>query len=109
MNPCACGWGVLPARPCTCTPDQVARYAGKVSGPLLDRLDLAIELPAAAPDWLDGPPGESSAAVGVRVVRCRERPHQRQGGPYPGLQRSEERRVRKGLASTCRTRWVPLY
>ncbi|HYG45684.1 MAG TPA: YifB family Mg chelatase-like AAA ATPase [Bordetella sp.] len=86
MNPCPCGWRGHPARPCTCTPDQVARYVSKLSGPLLDRLDLAIELPAAAPDWLDSPPGEPSEAVRGRVANCRERQQQRQGGPNAGLQ-----------------------
>ena len=86
MNPCPCGWRGHPARPCSCTPDQVARYVGKLSGPLLDRLDLAIELPAVAPDWLDAPPGEPSEAVRTRVARCRERQQQRQGGPNAALQ-----------------------
>ena len=86
MNPCPCGWRGHPARACGCTPDQVARYAGKLSGPLLDRLDLLIELPAAGPDWLDAPPGEPSEAVRERVARCRERQQRRQGGPNAGLQ-----------------------
>jgi len=86
MNPCPCGWRGHPARACGCTPDQVARYAGKLSGPLLDRLDLLIELPAAGPDWLDAPPGEPSEAVRERVARCRERQQGRQGGPNAGLQ-----------------------
>jgi len=86
MNPCPCGWRGHPARPCHCTPDQVARYLGRISGPLFDRLDLSIELPAAAPEWLDGPPGEPSEAVRARVARCRERQERRQGGPNAGLQ-----------------------
>ncbi|MBO9355500.1 YifB family Mg chelatase-like AAA ATPase [Bordetella petrii] len=85
MNPCPCGWRGHPARPCTCTPDQVARYTGKVSGPLLDRLDLAIELPAVAPEALDGPPGEPSEAVRARVGDCREVQLRRQGEPNAAL------------------------
>ncbi|OZI76050.1 YifB family Mg chelatase-like AAA ATPase [Bordetella genomosp. 2] len=86
MNPCPCGWRGHPSRPCHCTPDQVARYTGKLSGPLLDRLDLLIELPAAPADWLDAAPGESSAAVRERVAQCRERQQRRQGAPNAMLQ-----------------------
>ena len=57
MNPCPCGWRGHPVRACACTPDQVARYAGRVSGPLLDRIDLHLRLPPVAPEELDGPPG----------------------------------------------------
>lgn len=56
MNPCPCGWRGHPRRACQCTPDQVARYAGKVSGPLLDRIDLYVTLPPPDLDSLQGPP-----------------------------------------------------
>jgi magnesium chelatase family protein len=46
MNPCPCGWLGHPAGKCRCTPDQVARYRGKLSGPLLDRIDLMLDVPA---------------------------------------------------------------
>ncbi len=85
MNPCPCGWRGHPARACACTPDQVARYAGKISGPLLDRIDLHVALPPSDPDWMAGPPGEASDAVRARVIQCRERQHNRQGKPNAGL------------------------
>jgi magnesium chelatase family protein len=80
MNPCPCGWRGHPTRPCRCTPDQVARYAGKLSGPLMDRIDLHVAVPPADPDALDGPPGETSAAVRQRVMHCRARQQARQVG-----------------------------
>ncbi len=79
MNPCPCGWRGHPVRTCSCTPDQVARYAGKISGPLLDRIDLHVVLPPSDPVWMAAPPGEPSAAVRERVMRCRERQYARQG------------------------------
>jgi len=79
MNPCPCGWRGHPARACACTPDQVARYAGKISGPLLDRIDLHVALPPSDPAWMTAPPGEASQAVRERVIRCRERQLARQG------------------------------
>lgn len=89
MNPCPCGWRGHPQRPCACTPDQVAKYVGKLSGPLIDRLDLLIELPATGTDCLSLPPGEPSEPVRERVARCRERQHRRQGGINAALQGSD--------------------
>jgi magnesium chelatase family protein len=89
MNPCPCGWRGHPSRPCRCTPDQVIRYAGKVSGPLLDRIDLHVAVPPADPAWLDGPPGESSEAVRERVMRCRGIQSARQGKANAALAGSE--------------------
>ncbi|WP_459614454.1 YifB family Mg chelatase-like AAA ATPase [Bordetella sp. 2513F-2] len=79
MNPCPCGWRGHPTRPCRCSPDQVARYAGKVSGPLHDRIDLHLTVPPADPALLEAPPGEPSGPVRERVVRCRRRQLERQG------------------------------
>ncbi len=74
MNPCPCGYAGDAVRACRCTPQQVARYAARVSGPLRDRMDMTVEVPAAAPDTLhDLPPGESSAMVRTRVLAARER------------------------------------
>jgi magnesium chelatase family protein len=74
MNPCPCGYAGEPERECRCTPDQVARYRGRLSGPLRDRLDLTVEVPAVPPDLVGvGPPGEPSSAVRARVVSARER------------------------------------
>ncbi|MGN6657367.1 MAG: YifB family Mg chelatase-like AAA ATPase, partial [Achromobacter mucicolens] len=89
MNPCPCGWRGHPARTCACTPDQVTRYAGKISGPLLDRIDLHVALPPSDPAWMTAPPGESSQAVRERVVRCRERQMARQGKINAGLAGAE--------------------
>ena len=80
MNPCPCGYHGAKSGRCRCTPDQVARYRGKLSGPLLDRIDLQLEVPAlAAEDLQTSPPGESSAEVRLRVVAARARQQARQG------------------------------
>ena len=83
MNPCPCGWLGAPARSgraCRCTPEAVARYQGRLSGPLLDRIDLQVEVLAAPPgELLALPEGEPSAAVATRVAAARERANGRQG------------------------------
>ena len=57
MNPCPCGYLGSPTRTCRCSPDQISRYQGKLSGPLLDRIDLHIEVPSLpATDLLTSPP-----------------------------------------------------
>ena len=74
MNPCPCGhYGENnPAHPCTCTPAQVHRYMSKISGPLLDRIDIQCEIEAVQYEQLrDTQPGESSAAIRERVLRAR--------------------------------------
>ena len=74
MNPCPCGhYGENnPAHPCTCTPAQVHRYMSKISGPLLDRIDIQCDIEAVPYDQLrDGASGESSAAMRERVLRAR--------------------------------------
>jgi len=86
MNPCPCGHLGSRVQNCRCTPDQVARYQGRLSGPLLDRIDLHIEVPAIPPqELLEAPPGESSAAVRARVELARERAIARQGHPNQSL------------------------
>ena len=90
MNPCPCGYLGSPQRACRCTPDQVLRYQGRLSGPLLDRIDLHVEVPAlAAADLLNAPPGEPTAAVRARCVGARERALARQGQPNQCLQGSD--------------------
>ena len=83
MNPCPCGWLGAPAglgKACRCTPDAVARYQGKLSGPLLDRIDLQVEVLAAPVTALMAlPDGESSATVAARVAAAVQRQLQRQG------------------------------
>jgi len=80
MNPCPCGYRGHPNGRCRCTPDQVARYTGKLSGPLLDRIDLIIEVPAVPQEELAAPAsGEDSHTVRQRVNRAREQQLTRQG------------------------------
>ena len=89
MNPCPCGYlGAFAAtgRACRCTPDAVARYQGKLSGPLLDRIDLQVEVPASKPaELMAAPDGEPSATIAARVAAARERQLARQGQPNGAL------------------------
>ncbi len=80
MNPCPCGHLGNPLRACRCGPEAVARYRARLSGPLLDRIDLAVGVPVLAPAELDAAPdGERSAPVAARVARARDRALARQG------------------------------
>ena len=74
MNPCRCGYFGHPTRKCTCKPDDVKRYISKISGPLLDRMDIQMELPSLTYEEIssDKERGETSAVVRERVVRARE-------------------------------------
>ncbi|MGL6290461.1 MAG: YifB family Mg chelatase-like AAA ATPase [Silanimonas sp.] len=88
MNPCPCGWAGDPSGRCDCPADAIARYQARVSGPLLDRIDLHVALsrvPAAALMHADRALVESSATVRARVVAARERQWQRQGKPNAHL------------------------
>ena len=82
MNPCPCGWlgaGAHAAKACRCSPDVVARYQGRLSGPLLDRIDMQVEVPAVpAKELLNGPSAEPSAAVIARVAGARALQAERQ-------------------------------
>ena len=72
MNPCPCGYRGAETRPCDCTPGMIHRYQSKISGPLLDRIDLRIGVRAlASHEMFDKKPGESSAEVRARVARAR--------------------------------------
>lgn len=87
MNPCPCGYLGHAQRACRCTPDQVTRYQGKLSGPLLDRIDLHTEVPALPPEQLlQAPPGEGTTAIRARVVAARNAAMARQGMPNQALQ-----------------------
>lgn len=88
MNPCPCGWlgAQVAGRACRCTPDQISRYQSRLSGPLLDRIDLQVEVAAVAPaDLLAQPQGECSADVAARVAIAHDRQLQRQGRPNATL------------------------
>jgi magnesium chelatase family protein len=81
MNPCYCGWFGDPKRPCTCSPGQVARYQKRISGPLLDRLDIFVEVPRVEYEKLTAEAtGETSEAVRKRVEAARERQRRRFAG-----------------------------
>ena len=81
MNPCPCGYlGDAGGRTCRCTEEQVARYRNRISGPLLDRIDMHVEVPRIPPDQLQGiAEGESSETVRQRVEQCRQHHRNRQG------------------------------
>ena len=81
MNPCPCGWAGDPYGRCLCSDEAIRRYRGRISGPLLERIDLHVEVPRLPPTALrtDGPPGECSARVRERVLAARTRQHARSG------------------------------
>jgi magnesium chelatase family protein len=94
MNPCPCGWLGHESGRCHCTPDRIARYRARVSGPLLDRIDLGIEVPALSPETIaargcaarDPPAGDfGSDVVRAQAARARARQADRQGKPNARL------------------------
>ena len=87
---CPCGYLGATHKACRCTPDQVSRYQGKLSGPLLDRIDLHVEVPTLPPDQLlTAPAGESTEAIRQRCEAARDRAIQRQGKANHALQGKE--------------------
>lgn len=84
MNPCPCGYAGDPRRRCQCTPEQIQRYRARISGPLLDRIDLAVEVPPLPLHEMDaarGPRDEDSATVRIRVLNARRHALMRAGRP----------------------------
>lgn len=82
MNPCPCGYATATHRECRCSPDHIARYQSKISGPLLDRLDMHVEVASLPPALLQQAKTaaqETSATVKARVLAAREHQYQRQG------------------------------
>ena len=81
MNPCPCGYYNHPEKECTCSPGTVHRYMGRISGPLMDRIDLHIEVTPVTPAELsEATPGEPSAAIRERVTKARAVQRERFGG-----------------------------
>ncbi len=110
MNPCPCGYRGDPGRACRCTPQQVARYRGRLSGPLLDRIDLIVDVQPVADRRSDGPSGgEPSAAVrGARAggTRQADEPAGARGAAQRHVARTRLRsrvRDRRALAPAART------
>jgi magnesium chelatase family protein len=89
MNPCPCGFRGASTRPCECTPGMIQRYQARISGPLLDRIELRVAVrPLPASELLGSPEGESSAAVRARVALAR---------------RAQDRRLRRGRLNAAMT------
>ena len=85
MNPCPCGYHNHPTRPCVCTPGQVQRYLSRISGPLLDRIDMQVEItPLPFEKMSDARPSEPSAVIRERVVRARRLQEERFAA-HPGI------------------------
>lgn len=80
MNPCPCGFWGDAERECRCLPEQIERYRGRLSGPLLDRIDLRVHVPRVPYERLRDEGRESSAAVRERVAAARERMRSRLAG-----------------------------
>ncbi len=97
MNPCPCGYRSDPRKACSCSPPQVERYLSRISGPLLDRIDLHVEVPAVPFTQLaEAPPGPTSADLLAEVLRARARQAERFGGKGPVVNgRMTPRQVRK--------------
>ena len=90
MNPCPCGYLGSSTHSCRCTPDQIARYQSKLSGPLMDRIDLHVEVPALpSTELLHAPAGESSATIQARCTAARDIALARQGKTNLALQGQE--------------------
>jgi magnesium chelatase family protein len=90
MNPCPCGYLGHRNNKCRCTPDQVSRYRARISGPLLDRIDIQIEVPALPENELtQAAAGEASAVIRDRVQTARDKQMARQGKPNSALSTKE--------------------
>jgi len=95
MNPCKCGFFADSTRECRCTPGQIAQYLSKISGPLLDRIDIHVEVPAVPYQELRGK-GESESSAGIRQRVAAARAVQRTRGYYNS--RMPTRAIRKQCA-----------
>jgi magnesium chelatase family protein len=105
MNPCPCGFFNDPSRECTCTPPLIQRYVSKISGPLLDRIDIHIDMPAVRYQELrQDSGGETSQEIRERVIKARQRQLRRFAGEkiYCNAQMSS-RQIRKycNISADC--------
>ncbi len=90
MNPCPCGYYGHPSGKCQCTPENIMRYQSRISGPLLDRIDMQIEVAAIEPSSMRAhADGESTASIAGRVARALSLQHERQGKPNQHLNTHE--------------------
>ncbi len=106
MNPCPCGYYNHPTKPCTCMPGAVNRYLSRISGPLMDRIDLQVEiLPVPFDDLHSGAEGEKSADIRRRVIAARQRQTERfaqEPGVYCNAQMGPRQMSRYArLSSEC--------
>ena len=102
MNPCKCGFFGDPKRECRCSQIDVQRYRDRISGPLLDRIDIHVEVPAVKYQDLAGTdPGESSAAIRERIERVRKLQQERFAG-------SSKVRCNARMSSQLLKRFCPL-
>ena len=97
MNPCPCGYLGDPKHECRCTPTQIQRYRGRISGPLLDRIDIHVEAPALSLAELRSErPGESSTALRARIEDARAVQQQRfHGSRTPANARMTQAQIRQ--------------
>lgn len=94
MNPCPCGYFGHPIKECTCTPRMINRYQSRLSGPLLDRIDMRVLIPAlSAEEMLNAPTSETSANIALRVTKARQRQLNRQNKSNQYLQGAELERI----------------
>jgi magnesium chelatase family protein len=94
MNPCPCGYFGHKVQPCRCTPEMVARYQDRISGPLLDRIDMRVEVGSLTDDELmNMPDGEPTRYIAERVLKAHDLALARQGKPNDDLQAGEIERV----------------
>lgn len=94
MNPCPCGWAGDPSGRCRCSMEAVLRYRARLSGPLLDRIDLQVSVPRLAPHEMrgDAPRGESTLSVRARVITARDRQQARCGKTNGHMSQGETER-----------------
>lgn len=102
MNPCPCGYLGDPRHGCSCSEMQIQRYRSRISGPLLDRIDIHVEAPALSIEELRRTePGESSASMRERVAAARERQSQRFQNNPPGVPRVNARMAHQDIRRHC--------